>query len=60
MAEDYEQFARGVERVLADDTPQARRRRSNMMRSETCGTKVAELGEQAMRVSRQKRAKSSV
>jgi glycosyltransferase involved in cell wall biosynthesis len=60
VAGDYEQFARGVEQALADDSPGARRRRSDMMRSETWEHKVAELGEQAMRVSRQKRAKSSV
>jgi hypothetical protein len=60
VAEDYWQFARAVERAIRQDTPDARRRRSDAMRSETWEHKVAELGRQAMRVSRQKRARTLI
>lgn len=52
VAENYEQFARGVAQAIDDDTPEARRRRSNLMKAETWEAKVAELGDHAMRVSR--------
>jgi hypothetical protein len=60
VAEDYEQFARGVQRAVLQNDPEARRRRSDAMRTETWEQKVAELGEQAMRVSRQRRDRSSI
>ena len=52
VAETYEQFACGVAQAIEQDTPEARARRSNLMKAETWEAKVAELGDHAMRVSR--------
>lgn len=50
VADNYEQFERYVEAAIRDDSPEARRRRSDAMRDETWERKVASLGAQVMRV----------
>jgi hypothetical protein len=50
IARDYDQFERCVEDALRTDSPQARRERSDAMRSETWDRRVAEIGTEVIRV----------
>jgi glycosyltransferase involved in cell wall biosynthesis len=59
VAENYDEFERGIAQVIAEDTPALRRRRSDAMRRETWEQKVAQLGAQVMRVSKQKGSSAS-
>ena len=54
VAGDYEQFEAGVVLCLREDSPDARRGRGLAMRRETWEQKVADLGEQVMRVAAKK------
>jgi glycosyltransferase involved in cell wall biosynthesis len=56
VAESYEEFEKGVEAVLARDTPELRRQRSEAMRAETWERKVAAIGAHVMRVKDRKLA----
>jgi hypothetical protein len=49
IAESYEDFERGVQEAIRSDSPQARRERSEAMRSETWQRRVAEMGSIVMR-----------
>jgi glycosyltransferase involved in cell wall biosynthesis len=50
VARDADEFVRLCERAVAEDTPAARRRRSDAMRAETWEKKVEALGEHVQRV----------
>jgi glycosyltransferase involved in cell wall biosynthesis len=50
LAESPEEFERGIEIALRDDTPERRRQRSEAMRAETWERKVAEVGARVMEV----------
>ena len=50
IARDYDEFERGIIAALRDDSPEARRRRSDAMKSETWERRVAEIGARVMRV----------
>jgi glycosyltransferase involved in cell wall biosynthesis len=54
VADNPEEFERGVQRALAENSPEDKRRRSDAMRSETWERKVAQLGRHVMRVSAEK------
>jgi len=53
IGRDYEQFERGVVEALRTDSPEARRARSDGMRTETWDRRVAEIGREVMRVHEQ-------
>ena len=48
VASNYEEFEQGIAKVIAEDTPELRRQRSEAMRSETWEQRVAELGAKVM------------
>lgn len=50
VAHDYDEFERGIIKVLRENTPELRRQRSESMRSETWEQKVADLGTAVIRV----------
>lgn len=59
VASDNDDFERGVEQALATDSPEARRARSDSMRSETWERRVATIGDQVMQVWREKHPAAS-
>jgi hypothetical protein len=54
VAQNYEQFAAGVETALKNDSPDARRHRSEAMCDQTWDRKVVELGETVLRAKAEK------
>ena len=50
IAEGYEQFEQAIIRAIREDSPQARRERSEAMRPETWSRRVLEIGSHVMRV----------
>ena len=56
IAETYEEFERDIEMILATDTPQARRERSEAMAWETWENKVADLSRKVERVQDRKKS----
>lgn len=50
LADTCEEFERGIEIALREDTPERRRQRSEAMRAETWEQKVAEVGARVMEV----------
>jgi glycosyltransferase involved in cell wall biosynthesis len=50
IGRDYEQFERGIVDALRNDSPAARRARSDGMRAETWERRVAEIGREVLRV----------
>jgi glycosyltransferase involved in cell wall biosynthesis len=52
VADTREQFLSACDRALAEDSPEARRHRSDLMRAESWEHKVAELGNHILRVQR--------
>jgi glycosyltransferase involved in cell wall biosynthesis len=54
VASNYDEFEQGIVKVIAEDTPELRRRRSDAMRSETWEQRVAELGTKVMQVRKHK------
>jgi glycosyltransferase involved in cell wall biosynthesis len=56
VASDYDEFEKGLTKVIAEDTTDIRRRRSDAMRPETWEQRVTELGAQVMRVLSQKKS----
>ena len=55
IADDYEQFERAVEAAIRNDSPAARRQRSDAMRPETWERVVSEIGSHVMRVKQKAR-----
>jgi glycosyltransferase involved in cell wall biosynthesis len=59
VAESYEEFERGIETALREDTPERRSQRSDGMRAETWEKKVAEVGARVMEVEAERAAQRS-
>jgi glycosyltransferase involved in cell wall biosynthesis len=55
VADTREQFLAACETAIANDSPEARRHRSDLMRAESWENKVAELGDHILRVQSKKR-----
>jgi hypothetical protein len=53
VASNYDEFERGIAKVIAEGSPESRRRHSDAMRSETWEEKVTQLGARVMCVQHQ-------